>query len=61
MELLPRRSGRRITHILPDGFAVTDRMIVMQRGGSVAEMATGPMTAEEWVQVMVGAPDDMAA
>ena len=36
-----------ITHILPDAFAVTDRVIVMHRGRKVAEVgstgrSTGP-------------------
>ena len=47
-----------ITHILPDAFAVTDRVIVMHRGRKVAEKATAGTTAEELVQYMVGARDD---
>ncbi len=47
-----------ITHILPDAFAVTDRVIVMHRGRKVAEKATAGATAEELVQYMVGARDD---
>lgn len=50
-----------ITHILPDVFAATDRLIVMHRGRKVAEKATASTTAEELVQYMVGARDDMAA
>ena len=50
-----------ITHVLPDAFAVTDRVIVMHRGRKVAEKATATTTAEELVQYMVGARDDMAA
>ena len=50
-----------ITHILPDAFAVTDRVIVMHRGRKVAEKATASTTAEELVQYMVGARDDLAA
>ncbi|RBP14334.1 monosaccharide ABC transporter ATP-binding protein (CUT2 family) [Roseiarcus fermentans] len=50
-----------ITHILPDAFAVTDRVIVMHRGRKVAEKATASTTAEELVQYMVGARDDAAA
>ncbi len=50
-----------ITHILPDAFAVTDRVIVMHRGRKVAEKATAGTTAEELVQYMVGARDDSAA
>jgi ABC-type sugar transport system ATPase subunit len=50
-----------ITPILPDAFAVTDRVIVMHRGRRVAEKATAQTTAEELVQYMVGARDDMAA
>jgi ABC-type sugar transport system ATPase subunit len=47
-----------ITHILPDVFAVTDRLIVMHRGRKVAEKVTAETTAEELVQYMVGARDD---
>ena len=48
-----------ITHILPDAFAVTDRVIVMHRGRKVAEKATtSDDHAEELVQYMVGARDD---
>jgi ABC-type sugar transport system ATPase subunit len=47
-----------ITHILPDAFAVTDRVIVMHRGRKVAEKATSETTAEELVQYMVGARGD---
>ena len=50
-----------ITHVLPDAFAVTDRVIVMHRGRKVGEKATATTTAEELVQYMVGARDDMAA
>ena len=50
-----------ITHILPDAFAVTDRVIVMHRGRKVAEKPTGRTNAEELVQYMVGARDDAAA
>ena len=50
-----------ITHILPDVFAVTDRMIVMHRGRKVAEKMTAQTNAEELVQYMVGARDDMHA
>jgi ABC-type sugar transport system ATPase subunit len=50
-----------ITHILPDVFAVTDRVIVMHRGRKVAEKETAHTSAEELVQYMVGARDDMAA
>jgi ribose transport system ATP-binding protein len=50
-----------ITHILPDAFAVTDRVVVMHRGRKVAEKATARTNAEELVQYMVGARDDAAA
>ena len=50
-----------ITHILPDAFAATDRVIVMHRGRKVAEKATTSTTAEELVQYMVGAREDAAA
>jgi ABC-type sugar transport system ATPase subunit len=50
-----------ITHILPDAFAVTDRVIVMHRGRKVAEKATARTNAEDLVQYMVGARDDAAA
>jgi ABC-type sugar transport system ATPase subunit len=47
-----------ITHILPDAFAVTDRLIVMHRGRKVAEKVTAHTNTEELVQYMVGARDD---
>jgi ABC-type sugar transport system ATPase subunit len=47
-----------ITHILPDAFAVADRLIVMHRGRKVAEKATADTNTEELVQYMVGARDD---
>ena len=47
-----------ITHILPDVFAVTDRVIVMHRGRKVAEKTTARTNAEELVQYMVGARED---
>jgi len=50
-----------ITHILPDAFAVTDRVIVMHRGRKVAEKATERTNAEELVQYMVGAKEDAPA
>jgi ABC-type sugar transport system ATPase subunit len=50
-----------ITHVLPDAFAVADRVIVMHRGRKVAERMTAMTTAEELVQYMVGARDDAAA
>ncbi len=50
-----------ITHILPDVFAVTDRLIVMHRGRKVAEKVTARTSTEELVQYMVGARDDTAA
>ncbi len=50
-----------ITHILPDVFAVTDRLIVMHRGRKVAEKVTAETNTEELVQYMVGARDDTSA
>jgi ABC-type sugar transport system ATPase subunit len=50
-----------ITHVLPDAFAVTDRVIVMHRGRKVAEKPTARTNAEELVQYMVGAREDAAA
>ncbi len=47
-----------ITHILPDAFAVTDRLIVMHRGRKVAEKVTAETNTEELIQYMVGARDD---
>jgi ABC-type sugar transport system ATPase subunit len=47
-----------ITHILPDVFAVTDRVTVMRRGRVVAEKVTAETNIEELVQYMVGARDD---
>lgn len=47
-----------ITHILPDVFAVADRVIVMHRGRKVAEKITALTSAEELVQYMVGAKED---
>jgi len=47
-----------ITHILPDAFAVTDRIIVMHRGRKVTEKATAKTNLEELVQYMVGVRDD---
>jgi ABC-type sugar transport system ATPase subunit len=48
-----------ITHILPDVFAVADRVVVMRRGRKVAEKKTADTNTEELVQYMVGARDDM--
>ena len=50
-----------ITHVLPDAFAATDRIIVMHRGCKVAEKETARTNAEELVQYMVGARSDVAA
>ncbi len=50
-----------ITHILPDVFAVSDRLMVMHRGRKVTEKKTSETNAAELVQYMVGARDDYAA
>ncbi len=50
-----------ITHVLPDAFAVTDRVVVMHRGRKVAEKTTARTSTEELVQYMVGAKEDAAA
>ena len=50
-----------ITHVLPDAFAVTDRVIVMHRGRKVTEKITSETSAGELVQYMVGAKEDTAA
>ena len=50
-----------ITHVLPDAFAVTDRVVVMHRGRVVAQRTTAQTNAEELVQYMVGAREDAAA
>ena len=50
-----------ITHVLPDAFAVTDRVVIMHRGRKVAEKITERTNTEELVQYMVGARDDAAA
>ncbi len=47
-----------ITHVLPDAFAVADRVIVMHRGRKVCEKPAGATNAEELVQYMVGARSD---
>ena len=47
-----------ITHILPDVFAVSDRLMVMHRGRKVTEKKTSDTNTEELVQYMVGARDD---
>jgi ABC-type sugar transport system ATPase subunit len=47
-----------ITHVLPDAFAVADRLIVMHRGRKVTEKKTGETSTEELIQYMVGARDD---
>jgi ABC-type sugar transport system ATPase subunit len=49
-----------ITHILPDVFAVSDRIMVMHRGRKVTEKITSETSTEELVQYMVGARDDTA-
>jgi simple sugar transport system ATP-binding protein len=50
-----------ITHVMPDALAVTDRIIVMHRGRKVTEKTTARTNAEELVQYMVGARNDVAA
>jgi ABC-type sugar transport system ATPase subunit len=50
-----------ITHVLPDAFAVTDRVVVMHRGRKVGEKMTARTNAEELVQYMVGAREDALA
>jgi ABC-type sugar transport system ATPase subunit len=50
-----------ITHILPDVFAVSDRLMVMHRGRKVTEKTTSKTDTEELVQYMVGARDDTRA
>jgi ABC-type sugar transport system ATPase subunit len=50
-----------ITHVMPDAFAVTDRVVVMHRGRKVAVKTTARTSAEELVQYMVGARNDAAA
>lgn len=50
-----------ITHVMPDAFAVTDRVVVMHRGRKVAEKTTARTSAEELVQYMVGARNDAGA
>jgi ABC-type sugar transport system ATPase subunit len=66
LELIRTLKGRGvpvilITHVLPDAFAVTDRVVVMHRGRKVAEKITARTSAEELVQYMVGAREDAAA
>jgi ABC-type sugar transport system ATPase subunit len=47
-----------ITHVMPDVFAVADRIIVMHRGRKVTEKRAADTHASELVQYMVGALDD---
>jgi ABC-type sugar transport system ATPase subunit len=66
LELIRTLKGRGvpvllITHVLPDAFAVTDRVVVMHRGRKVAEKITARTNTEELVQYMVGARNDTAA
>jgi ABC-type sugar transport system ATPase subunit len=66
LELIRTLKGRGvpvilITHVMPDAFAVTDRVVVMHRGRKVAEKTTARTSAEELVQYMVGARNDAAA
>ena len=50
-----------ISHTLPDVFAITDRIVVMNRGRRVAEKRTSETNSQEIVQYMVGALDDTRA
>jgi ABC-type sugar transport system ATPase subunit len=66
LELIRTLKGRGvpvilITHVLPDAFAVTDRVVVMHRGRKVAEKMTARTSTEELVQYMVGAKQDAVA
>jgi ABC-type sugar transport system ATPase subunit len=66
LELIRTLKGRGvpvilITHVMPDAFAVTDRVVVMHRGRKVTEKTTARTSAEELVQYMVGARNDAAA
>ena len=66
LELIRMLKGRGvpvilITHVMPDALAVTDRIIVMHRGRKVTEKITARTNAEELVQYMVGAREDVAA
>ena len=66
LELIRMLKGRGvpvilITHVMPDALAVTDRIIIMHRGRTVAEKITARTNAEELVQYMVGARDDAMA
>jgi ABC-type sugar transport system ATPase subunit len=66
LELIRMLKGRGvpvilITHVMPDALAVTDRIIVMHRGRKVAEKITSRTNAEELVQYMVGAREDVSA
>ena len=66
LELIRTLKGRGvpvilITHVLPDAFAVTDRVVVMHRGRKVAEKMTARTSTEELVQYMVGAKEDAVA
>lgn len=66
LELIRTLKGRGvpvilITHVMPDAFAVTDRVVVMHRGRKVAEKTTARTSPEELVQYMVGARNDAAA
>ena len=66
LELIRTLKGRGvpvilITHVMPDAFAVTDRVVVMHRGRKVAEKITARTSTEELVQYMVGARNDAAA
>jgi ABC-type sugar transport system ATPase subunit len=66
LELIRTLKGRGvpvllITHVLPDAFAVTDRVVVMHRGRKVAEKITALTNTEELVQYMVGAREDVVA
>lgn len=47
-----------ISHTLPDVLAVTDGIVVMDRGRKVAEKATASTNSTEIVEYMVGARND---
>jgi ABC-type sugar transport system ATPase subunit len=50
-----------ISHTMPDIFAATDRIIVLNRGRKVADKLTAETNNQEIVQYIVGALDDSTA